>query len=250
MRMLPRFKQSVLSKSALFLPVRRPHVCFTLIELLVVIAIIAILASMLLPVLSNAKERAKRSQCAGSVRQFLLALNVYADDNNEQLLDSWSSAGYMQNTLWLAVEASEALESYDSGLSRTTLWCPNGPRFGVGQLNGGYYRLGYDYLGGRPGPVSTTGCGRTLEAWTPPRTLRASPNAPLVIDRTGSAVVWGTWTRHSANGYRYTDINTVPSAIGVQGANIGCLGGHVEFRGVGQLKEYASNTSGSITNWY
>ena len=68
---------------------------FTLIELLVVIAIIALLASMLLPALTQARESGRKIKCISNLKQFGIASMMYADDN-----DGWLPYSRVDNYLW------------------------------------------------------------------------------------------------------------------------------------------------------
>ena len=66
---------------------------FTLIELLVVVAIIGILASLLLPSLSRAREKGKRAVCKSNLHQIGIATHNYADANNDYIPDNYANAG-------------------------------------------------------------------------------------------------------------------------------------------------------------
>ena len=76
---------------------------FTLVEMLVVIATIAILAAILLPVLSGAQARAQRTTCLNNLKQINLGIRLYADENSDVLPN-------LGNLTWVAYR--EAIKGY------------------------------------------------------------------------------------------------------------------------------------------
>jgi prepilin-type N-terminal cleavage/methylation domain-containing protein len=107
---------------------------FTLIELLVVIAIIAILASILMPVLAKARFTALVSQCTSNYRQWGVLAGIYAPDNREYLPGTDMEASGGVGNIW-DINANFIPVMLNYGLTVGMWWCPARP----GEIQGAAY---------------------------------------------------------------------------------------------------------------
>jgi prepilin-type N-terminal cleavage/methylation domain-containing protein/prepilin-type processing-associated H-X9-DG protein len=249
--------------------IRPNRSAFTLIELLVVIAIIAILASMLLPAIAKAKNKATRIKCNSHIRQLGMAIRMYADDNRDRFPG-------LNGAVWpwdLPAYAANAFVKY--GGRRSILYCPafwkqNDDelwRFTTGQTNevatdnaGGYRVAGYAFAFEGSGRVLATNITESLnpKPWMVGGVSINPGPSERVIGADGTLSNTESRTP-GANGRNFTHVyggwgggtkpHSTPHLAGKipEGCNLVFLDGHAEWR---RFNKMVVRTTGTPPFWW
>ena len=265
-------------------PSKLRNKAFTLIELLVVIAIIAILASLLLPALSAARDRGKQIVCANNLRQISLVMAQYQNDFNGYLPAAYGQIGNGSTDNASGFSGNLQLQLYNSGIASNgtgfnamkCFFCPadkrlgrvwawnNPPQWGTDLRNTSYQANGYIW----EGTATHLGYGGVLnKALRPDDVQSAAPAGAGLSDmilygEVDSATIGGSHPETGiANGY-FAANSYLPSSFSVLGAETALylLYRHNQQRGmnflyfdyhVAFLPDYSVNPSVTLasTRW-
>jgi prepilin-type N-terminal cleavage/methylation domain-containing protein len=167
-------------------PKQSPRRGFTLIELLVVVAIIAILASLLLPALAQAKEKAKLAKVHAELYGVGLALEMYADDHDGELPPVRINCNTDLADHWCQFPVELAQQGY----------LPEGSRPGMAANMEDAFNPGHTYKYAAPGPqILNDSPGGNYKLWVPRDFPDCATNAGSYYStQADSPLRWVVWS--------------------------------------------------------
>ena len=207
---------------------------FTLIELLVVIAVIAVLMAILMPALQRAREQGKRAVCLSNVKQFGLSWVMYADENDQKIVNSCTvanSEGHndREEPCWLYFRPEWDQETRIEGIQDGAMWpyveqlkiykCPTGIR---GEVN--TYMI-VDAMNGAISPLGITDADQApVGVFIKRRSQIKRPGDRMVFVDEGKTSPQ-SWTIH----YNQASWWDTPPVRHGDGTNFSFADGHAEY---------------------
>ena len=239
---------------------------------MVVIAVAGILMALVLPALSKAKEKSRRTVCCENIRQDIMALTIYSDVNDNFLPSAVDDAGNYHSIVIPHLTFTDLVQDGLEGVSNT-LYCPNlvYATGTMGSESAAGYTIDYSYLA--QAPIKLTNPKGPDPSWGGPdkNDLRSEVLADANYWSQTPALAM-TYVPHGASGgllASVTKAGTVNNFVnnastpvagptpgsasanyGAAGGNVGFLSGTVLWRSLRSMNQYSASSDGTASgNW-